>query len=354
MQWKKYNIGLVLFPVLIFSLGFVSLLSVSPTHAKQQFIYFLIGIGFYFVFANIGYKYILKFWKYIFFANVFVLFLTIFLGRIGGGSVRWLSVLGFTFQPSEFAKLSLILSLSAILSKKKDYVGSFKGLLHSFFIFFPFFFLVVIQPDLGTSLILAFIYVGIIFCFGINKYLFFSLLFIFGLALEPGWNLLKDYQRDRILVFLNPQLDTLGSGYNVAQALIAVGSGGLLGKGLGKGSQSHLQFLPAYWTDFVFASFAEEWGFLGVVLLLTFYTAFLTSILYILLKSSELSAQILLIGIFVIFFAQFFINIGMNMGIMPVTGIPLPFMTYGGSSLILHLILLGIAQNIWSHSKMNS
>ncbi len=352
MQWKKYNLGLVIFPILIFSLGFVSLLSVSPDHARQQLSFFLIGVAVYLLLANVGYKYILKFWKQIYFANLFLLVLTILIGRVGGGSVRWFSIAGFTFQPSEFAKISLIIALAGVLGQKKDFVANFRGLFHALAIFLPFFLLVVIQPDLGTGLALGIAFVGILFCFGINKYLFFFSLFILGALSDPLWSLLKDYQQKRILVFLNPQLDTLGAGYNVVQALIAVGSGGLLGKGLGRGSQSHLEFLPAYWTDFVFASFAEEWGFFGVIVFLLIFTAFLLSLIYILLKTKDLQGQILLVGIFLIFFAQFFINVGMNLGIMPVTGIPLPFMTYGGSSLILHLSMLGLAQSVWSYSIM--
>jgi rod shape determining protein RodA len=350
MQWKKYNLSLIVLPIFIFSLGFVSLLSVSPDRAKDQFGYFLIGILLYVLFSIINYKYLIRFWKQIYIANLVLLFLTFMLGHTAGGSIRWFSIAGFSFQPSEFAKISLILALTALLSQRENFAGTVKGLFHAFLLFLPFFIFVLIQPDLGTSLVLGISFIGILFCFGINKYLFFFALFLFGLISDPLWSLLKDYQKNRILVFLNPQLDTLGAGYNVVQALIAIGSGGFLGKGLGRGSQSHLEFLPAYWTDFVFASFAEEWGFLGVILFLSLFTALLGSILYVLYKTKDLAGRILLVGFFIVFFSQFIINVGMNMGIMPVTGIPLPLMTYGGSSLIVHLIMLGLIQNVWLHN----
>ena len=171
--------------------------------------------------------------------------------------------------------------------------------------------------------------------------------FLLSLGSSQIWNVLKDYQKKRILVFLNPQLDDLGAGYNVIQSLIAVGSGGLFGKGFGMGSQSHLNFLPAYWTDFILASFLEEWGFIGFMVLILFFISLLFFILGVSFKAKDFLGVSLSIGVFIILFSQFFINVGMNLGLMPITGIPLPFMTYGGSALVTNLAMMGLVQSIW-------
>jgi len=151
--------------------------------------------------------------------------------------------------------------------------------------------------------------------------------------------------------FLNPELDILGSGYNVIQSIIAVGSGGILGRGFGHGTQSHLQFLPVFWTDFIFASFAEEWGYLGVVALLALYSLLLLSVLFVAYKTKNSFGSMVCIGVFSMLFFQFLINVGMNLGLMPVTGIPLPFVSYGGSSMVVSFLLLGLVQSVWIHNK---
>ena len=349
MKWKKFNLGLVIAPFLIFTLGFVTLYSVSLEHAKNQLFFFILGSGVYVLISVIDYKFLASLWKYFYGVNLFLLALVFIIGRTTFGSVRWLTIFGFSIQPSEFAKFVEVLALGALISERPQWINNLKGILRLIAPFVPFFIMVVIQPDLGTTLILAAVLIGVLLYLGLNKLWFLGAVFFFGLISSPLWSLLKDYQKQRILVFLNPQLDNLGAGYNVVQSLIAVGSGGLLGKGFGYGTQSHLEFLPAYWTDFILASFAEEWGFVGFAVFLLIFIALLIFVLKTANKASDFLGTALVIGVFVALFSQFFINVGMNLGLMPVTGIPLPFMTYGGSALVTNLAMLGLVQSVWIH-----
>jgi rod shape determining protein RodA len=349
MKWKKFNLTLVITPFLIFSLGFITLYSVSSFHAKGQLIFFIFGVLLYLLISNIDYRFLASLWKYFYGINLVLLLLVFIIGRTTFGSARWLTIFGFSLQPSEFAKFTQILALGSLISQSPEKIKTFKGLLKLVLPFVPFFLMVVIQPDLGTTLVLAATLLGVLLYVGLNKLWFLGGFFFIGILSSPLWTLLKDYQKERILVFLNPQFDNLGAGYNVVQSLIAVGSGGIFGKGFGYGTQSHLEFLPAYWTDFILASFAEEWGFVGFIVFLILFTLLLFFILRTATKSSDYLGVVLGIGVFVTIFAQFFINVGMNLGIMPVTGIPLPFMTYGGSALLTNMAMLGLVQSVWIH-----
>jgi len=351
MLWKKFNLGLVIPPILIFALGFTTLYSVSPEHAKNQLLFFIVGVAIYLAFSLVNYEFSASLWKYFYFGNLILLALVFILGKTVSGSVRWFVLFGISLQPSEFAKFVEILALGALISKKYENISGVKGLLKLILPFIPFFILVFIQPDLGTTLILIGTLIGVLFYVGLNKLWFVVGFSILSLGSSQIWNILKDYQKKRILVFLNPQLDDLGAGYNVVQSLIAVGSGGLFGKGFGRGSQSHLNFLPAYWTDFILASFLEEWGFIGFIVLLLFFVFLLAFILRIAFKAKDFLGVSLSIGVFITLFSQIFINIGMNLGLMPIAGIPLPLMTYGGSALITNLAMLGLVQSVWINTN---
>ncbi|HSX39960.1 MAG TPA: rod shape-determining protein RodA [Candidatus Saccharimonadales bacterium] len=347
MKLLRHNFFLLVIPILIFSLGFVTLLSTSPDRAKNQLVFFVIGVIIYFVVASIDYTVYKYYFKYILGLIVFLLLATFILGGIHLGAVRWLSFGFLNIQPSEFAKVALIIFLASFLSSKGEILDNVKDALYIFAMFFVVFVLVLIQPDLGTAIILFSILVGILFYAGVNKLYFLVAFLFFGIFSTPIWNLLHDYQKRRILVFLNPTLDIKGSGYNVIQSIIAIGSGGIFGKGFGHGTQSHLNFLPAHWTDFIFASFAEEWGFVGIAMMVILFTLLLLILLFIAHKATDAYASLLVIGVFMVFFSQFVINVGMNLGVMPVTGIPLPLVSYGGSSLLSSFILLGIAQSVF-------
>ena len=351
MLWKKFNPGLVIPPILIFALGFTILYSVSPEHAKNQLLFFIVGVVVYLVFSLLNYEYLASLWKYFYFGNLLLLGLVFILGKTISGSTRWFTIFGFSIQPSEFAKFVEVLALGFLISNKYEKISTMRGLFKLVFPFLPFFILVFIQPDLGTTLILIGTLIGVLFYVGLNKLWFALVFFIFSLGSSQIWNVLKDYQKKRILVFLNPQLDDLGAGYNVVQSLIAIGSGGLFGKGFGRGSQSHLNFLPAYWTDFILASFLEEWGFIGFLILILFFVSLFAFILRTSFTAKDFLGVSLSIGVFMTIFSQFFVNVGMNLGLMPISGIPLPFMTYGGSALITNMAMLGLVQYVWINRK---
>ncbi|MBP7927809.1 rod shape-determining protein RodA [Patescibacteria group bacterium] len=343
---------LVLPFTLIFFLGVLTLSSVAPLTVNSQLEALVVGLVGMVVFTLLDYRILKNFSKVLYIVGLCFLLLTFAFGKIVGGSERWLQIGGFTFQTSELAKLTLVVFLAGIISKDPKYIKtpSFTFLL--FFAILLYLVLILIQPDLGTTLIVFSAAFGLLLLAGLNKLYVISAVSAVGIFSNPLWNLLHDYQQKRILIFLNPLLDTQGAGYNVIQSKIAVGAGQLFGEGIGRGMQSHLQYLPAYWTDFIFASYAEEWGFVGVLFLFGLFFAFLSSILYLMTKTTDTFGYLLAGGIFTIFFAQFFINVGMNLGVMPVTGIPLPFVSYGGTSLVISMCMIGILQSIWVHRKI--
>jgi rod shape determining protein RodA len=349
---KKANWFLIILPLLIFSLGGVTLFSTSPNLISNQMQFFFVGLIVFIVVSLIDYELLKPVWKHIYVVILVLLILLFVFGQTLFGSTRWFEIGSFTFQPSEFAKVGVIITLATLLSMNKSSVHSFKYLLKVLALIAPLFIFVFLQPDLGTSLIILAITAGVLWFAGLNKSYYLIGLVVLGVFSAPLWNILKDYQKERILVFLNPSLDILGSGYNVIQSTIAVGSGGFLGRGFGHGTQSHLQFLPVHWTDFIFAAFAEEWGFIGVIGLLFMYFGLLWLILNVALKVKSTYGSLICIGVFIVFFLQFTINVGMNMGIMPVTGIPLPLVSYGGSSLVSSMIMLGLVNSVWIHRKV--
>ena len=352
-MWKKFNLVLLICPILIFSLSYITLLSTSEERARTHLGFFLIGLAFYILFAFIDYKIYQTYWKPIYIATVVLLALTYIAGQIKFGASRWFSVAGVAFQPAEFAKITTIIVMSTIIAQNKYIYGNFRTIKENILKFIglaalalPLIILVFLQPDLGTAVTLLAVVVSMLYYSGVNKIYFLIAILIFGILSAPAWNILRDYQKQRILIFLNPALDTQGSGYNVVQSIIAIGSSGIFGKGFGNGTQTHLNFLPAYWTDFIFASYAEEWGLIGIIMALTLYLTLISTLIYVAYKGKNAAASLIVIGIFTIFFVQLVINIGMNLGIMPVKGIPLPLFSYGGSSMISTMIMLGLAQNI--------
>ena len=206
--------------------------------------------------------------------------------------------------------------------------------------------LILKQPDLGTALIVMIIFSSIIFFIGIN-WKSVAIVFIGCLILLPiGWHFLKDYQKDRLITFLNPNSDPLGAGYHIIQSMIAVGSGGIFGKGFIQGSQTQLKFLPEQQTDFVFSVFAEEWGFIGALVLIIMFMSLILWGLKIALHSRDLLGTLIALGITAFIFWEVFINIGMVLGILPVVGIPLPFLSYGGSAMVVLLTAIGLLMNV--------
>ncbi len=278
----------------------------------------------------------------------------LFSGRAIMGAQRWISLGEFSFQPSELGKFALILVLAGYFSIKTGHqlqaqpqsLGCFRGLLLPLGITLLPTGLVLLQPDLGTAIVYLFIFATIAFLAEVRlRYLVGAA--VAGLASLPlFWHMLKDYQRSRLLVFLNPNIDPLGAGYTIIQSKIAIGSGRFFGKGWMSGTQSQLNFLAERHTDFIFSVWGEEWGFLGSLFLVVMYAILVIMILRVAALSRDIFGRLLAVGVAALIFFHAFINIAMNIGMSPVVGLPLPFMSYGGSSLVINMAAIGIVLNI--------
>lgn len=289
--------------------------------------------------------------------SVFVFFILllclIFLvGHTSNGAKSWFAFGGFSIQPSDFVKLVLILVLAKYFSRRHVAIGQVKHLLISGAYAFVPFMLIFLEPDFGAAVIIGLIWLGMALIAGIRKR---HLLLLAGtgvVAFFVLWSFVfAPYQKARITNFLHPLTDIHGTGYNAHQAVIAVGSGGFLGKGVGYGTQSRLRFLPEYQTDFIFAAFAEEWGFVGALLLLLLFGLLLARILALALHGETNFETLFAAGIMILFISQILINIGMNIGLLPVTGVTLPFMSYGGSHLIMEFSALGILSSMRRNTR---
>ncbi len=331
----------------------------SFTEATPYFNHQLIWIGIsfilFFIFSFIDFRFLKRTDVLVGLFLVFsgLLVLLFLAGHISNGAKSWFTLGGFSFQPSDMMKLVVILMLAKYFSRRHVEIDNFKHIFISGLYALVPFLLVFFQPDFGGAMIIFFIWFGMMLVSGISKR---HLLVVIGSGIVIFiflWGFVfQSYQKARIENFIHPLSDIRGTGYNVYQSTIAVGSGQLLGKGVGFGTQSRLKFLPEYQTDFIFAAFAEEWGFVGVVLLFIL----LGLILWRILHTSMLGAtnfEILYgIGLAIYFMSHFIINIGMNIGLMPVTGITLPFMSYGGSHLITEFIGLGILMGMRRYGRV--
>ncbi len=353
-DWKAFVIIiLILFAgvLTIYSATYtIEGVNTGPLYIKQTG-WALIGILFLFAGASIDYQTVSKYAYFLYISSLLLLILVMIIGSRGFGAQRWLSIGGLKFQPSELAKLATALAITRYFSDYPARYGyTVKELLIPGAIIAIPVFLVLKQPDLGTSLIITFVSVVLIYLVRVrSRFLGFStllLLMLFPFAWQIFWENLKEYQKTRLLTFINPAADPTGTGYHVIQSKIAIGSGGFWGKGVLESTQSHLNFLPARHTDFVFAVFAEEWGFFGLVVLLSLYLALVSWGLDVALKARDRLGMLMASGIVSMFAFYCIINIGMTLGIVPVVGLPLPFMSYGGTSLITNLFSLGILFNI--------
>lgn len=268
------------------------------------------------------------------------------------GARAWFTIGSVSFQPADLAKLSLIILLAKYLSRRHVEIGDFRHILVSGAYAGVFVLLIVVEPDMGNAIIFSTLWLGMMLVSGISKKHLAALgllALIAGLVLWFGG--LKEYQRQRIISFVNPAHDIHGAGYNAYQAEIAVGSGQWFGKGIGYGTQSKLRFLPEYQTDFIFAAFAEEWGFVGVVLLLGVYATLLTRLIQIARGAATNFDMFFTLGVFILFAAHLTIHTGINIGLLPVTGTTIPFMSSGGSHLLLEFAALGIVTSLAKHGR---
>jgi len=278
---------------------------------------------------------------------LFLLVLVLAIGHSGGGSQRWINLGFFRLQPSEPAKLAIVLVMAKYFQDDEPPKGyRLRDIWVPFAVVGPLVVLTLVQPDLGTAIILGVVFLSMILMSGLRLRSFFYLAGT-GLALLPiGWHFLKSYQRARILTFLDPDRDPLGAGYHVIQSKIAIGSGRLFGKGYLHGTQNRLDFLPAQHTDFIFAVFSEEWGFVGCLVLLLLYLIMIAYCLRLMERAKDRFGGLLVFGMVAIFFWHVVINVAMVSGMMPVVGVPLPMVSYGGSALASMMFAIGVMINV--------
>ncbi len=341
-------VGIAVIGVLnIYSAGFTFTDPAMKTLYIKQLKWLAIGILFMAITFSLDYRSIARHAYLMYGISIVFLLLVFVAGYVSRGSQRWLGLGGFTFQPSELAKITVVLALAKYFENHKSEEGYLlRDLWMPALIVFVPFALVMKQPDLGTGIILVLVFLGIVFIAGL-KWKSIAIAGGAGLLLIPlGWLFLKDYQKDRIMTFINPEQDPLGTGYHIIQSIIAIGSGGLGGKGFLKGTQTQLKFLPEQHTDFVFSVFAEEWGFLGAIFLIFLFGLFIVWGLQIACHAKDLTGKLISVGVTTMVFIQVFINIGMVIGIVPVVGIPLPFMSYGGSALVVFMVGIGLLLNV--------
>ncbi|MBS9775594.1 MAG: rod shape-determining protein RodA [Fusobacterium sp.] len=340
---------------LIFALSLSTIYSATKIKGGNFFVKEIIWFGIasvVFVIASvIDYKKYAKYSLYIYLFNVLMLASVFVIGTERLGARRWIDLKIITVQPSEFAKLFLIFTFSnyLVVNHSEKYMG-FKSLILSFFHIFPIFILIALEPDLGTSLVIILIYAVLLFINRLSWKVIATVLVSFIGFIPIAYKfLLKDYQLKRVNTFLNPGADALGSGWNITQSKIAIGSGKLFGKGFLNNTQGKLRFLPESHTDFIGSVFLEERGFMGGVILVLLYLFLLAQIIYIADRTQDEFGKFICYGIATIFFFHIFVNLGMIMGIMPVTGLPLLLMSYGGSSLVFTFLMLGIVQSVRIH-----
>ncbi|MBM3449711.1 MAG: rod shape-determining protein RodA [Armatimonadetes bacterium] len=301
-----------------------------------------ISVALLVAFAAMPYRALADAWKLIYFGNLVLLALVGAIGRTSLGAQRWLSVGPLSIQPSEFAKLALIITLSKLLSERREPIRRFADLIPFVAHVAPSAVLVFLQPDLGTSLVFVAILFALLFAAG-TPLRSLAIVGAAGLAAAPFcWHLVKPYQRMRLAVFLDPSLDPLGAGYNLIQSKIAVGSGKLFGKGVFEGTQNALQFLPMQHTDFAFSVLGEEMGFVGAIGALALFLILLWRALRTAAVAQDGFGAYLAVGVAAMIAVHVFVNVGMTMGIMPVTGIPLPFISHGGTSLMTNSAAIGL------------
>ena len=397
----KFDMGLMIPMVLLFCIGLAAIYSSTvnnPTASgnfQKQLVWGAGAFIIFFVIYAIPTNSIRTLAVPSYLLSILMLIVVLAIGRKISGARSWLGIEGMGFQPSEFAKIGTILALAAFLSRRNTDIDSFKDIILALSIgLFPVM-LILLEPDMGTSFVFFGLILAMIFWKGISLFglfvvlspaivavssLFGTLYFIiclvavgaalvifrkdiffsgsiFAINLAAGfftnyvYRALSPHQQTRIQSFINPSADPLGAGYNAIQAKVAIGSGGFWGKGFLAGSQTQLQFIPEQWTDFIYCVIGEEFGFIGTIITLALFLYLFMRILKLASTAKDEFLSLVLIGVLSVYFVHLLVNIGMVVGIMPVIGIPLPFVSYGGSSLVVNMMLLGLAANIYRTRK---
>jgi rod shape determining protein RodA len=401
LQHQKIDYVLLISVLGLLVIGLLALYSSSNTGATEgygtnyffkQLVWISIGLALMMTIVFIPNKLIYESAYILYGVSIFLLIVVIFFGSVGQGAERWLRIGPLYFQPSEIAKLTTILAVARFISQDKVNLNSFKDfIIATSFILVPFIF-IVRQPDLGTAMVFGALALPMFYWAGLKGsnlililmpflvmlasfqfYTFLILMIILvlylaytrksktvsivnflanismGLITPVLWNHLKSYQRNRIKIFLNPEADPKGAGYQIIQSKVAIGSGGFTGKGFLQGSQTQLRFLPEQHTDFIFAVIGEEFGFLGVLIGLIFFFVFLMRGIFIATIVKSRFNSIVSVGIVTVLAFHVIVNIGMTIGLFPVTGLPLPFLSYGGSALLTNMVMAGILLNFYKN-----
>jgi len=350
----NFDFSLLFLALAIFCVGLLSLYSATHTEGvvfgknlvMKQIIWMSISLLILMLIVSVDYQNYIDFSYLIYGVSMIFLILVLFIGRTRFGAHRWFDFGIFTFQPSELAKLSVILILASYIGKRRGGYLGMGAVLLSLLLTLLMGFLIAAEPDLGTALVLIAILFSMLYVGGAKlKHLFFMM--ATGLLSMPFlWHVLKDYQKQRLLVFLNPDIDPLGAGYTIIQSKIAIGSGSIFGKGWLSGTQNQLNFLPERHTDFIFSVVGEEWGFLGSLILMLLYFALIRRAISIASETNDLYGRLVVTGVVAMLSFQIFVNIAMTLGFMPVVGLPLPLMSYGGSSLLTTMISIALLINV--------
>lgn len=354
-QFRYYDWILLFSIILLLSFSFAALYGIAQRNESpdfsflyRQLIFSALGLAVFFSVSFLNYQ-IFSFYAYhlYIFSGIFLVGV-LAVGVTFQGTRGWIELYGYTLQPVEIAKFSLIVVLAKIFSAVPQEFRDWKFILKTGGLTLAYFFLVMLQPDFGSGILLVFLWLGFLFISGTRLKFFLAIFGIMLLSFIFSWFFVfQNFQKDRIVSFFQPTRDPLGRGYHVRQSIIAIGSGNIFGKGLASGSQSQLRFIPASQTDFIFAVIGEELGFFGAFVLLVLYGSIFFRLGAILKKTNDNFAMYLILGISILFFSQFVINVGMNLGIMPVTGISLPFLSYGGSFLVTSLLFMGVIESIF-------
>lgn len=354
ISWRNFDWLLPLAMILLISLGTLMIASTALGESRsydlaiRQLIFAAIGLALFLAASRLDLTFLRPLSVVLYIGSLVLLIAVLGYGLEVRGSLRWIDLGAFRFQPSELVKLSTILLLAHLFASW-DLTKVRNFLITSAVAIIPAG-LIVVQPDLGSTAVLLLIWLGMLATTNFPKKVLLPGLAILGATIPIGINYLKPYQKERLLTFLDPTADPLGTGYNIIQSTIAVGSGGLLGRGFGRGTQSHLNFLPEHHTDFIFATLAEELGLVGALILFALLGVLLWRLLRAIPEVDRFGGLIL-VGLFLYIFFQATINIGMNIGLAPITGITLPFLSYGGSSLISLMLGLGVAEAIMRHRR---
>jgi rod shape determining protein RodA len=353
--WRRYDYVMGLFLLMVLILGATAIFSAAGSANRVQFIrqivYMGLGLGALLYFSFSDYRSVGRLYGLTYLFMILLLLLVRVAGHTALGAQREINLGLFELQASEVSKLLIIIVLARFFNTRRDRIRSVATFAMALALVTPPTILILVQPDLGTALVYVGIFLGVSYMAGVPKRYLVGLVVVAAATLPIIISRLHGYQRTRLITFFNPGADPTGAGYNILQAKIAVGSGGFFGKGFLTGTQGQLGFVPSRVTDFIFAIFSEEWGFIGAILLLVLFLALIARLLRAAHLAPDSFGALLCFGIATMIAFQVVVNVGMNIGVMPVVGIPLPFVSYGGSSMLTNMAAIGLVQSVIIHHK---